>query len=656
MTKKTFDIKDLDTSFRPQDDFYHHVSNKWFKRNPIPVTQVAWGSFNVLRLENQKKLRGLLEQLCKKKTLATNSAERKLRDLYLTTMNMAKRTRQGITYLYEGFNIIERMQSKEELAEVLAYLHTIGVGAPWDLYFDQDDKQSKRMVLRLVQSGIGVPDRNYLVKKDKESKRVRDAYIRYVERMLKAEKYYPAKSVGGRVKKIIQIETRLAQASMTPVETRDAKATYNKMSSATLKKKYPAFKWQTYFNAIGVPKKALPHLIINQPLFLKEVNTLIKDISLSDWKTYLRWQYLDTYAGTLGEPYISIRFEYVGRTLLGQQKMPELWKRGIAVCDGVMGEALGKMYVEKYFPPEAWVEIKKLVRNVTKAYEMRITKLDWMSARTKRKAIQKLKSISLLLGHPTKYETYTDLEIGTRSHAQNVLQASIFGFKKEMRRLSKPTDPKKWEMPPQTVNAYYSPNLNQIIFPAGILQPPFFDHMADVAMNYGAIGSIIGHELTHGFDDQGAKFDKDGNMNDWWTKEDYAKFRRKTKVLEEQFNKYKVVDGVRVNGKLTLGENIADLGGLVIAYDALQLLKKGKHRKKINGLTMEQRYFIGFAIGEKMQYRDEFLKLITLTDPHAPNEFRVNGPASNVQAFYDAFDVKQGDALYRKKSERAKIW
>ena len=652
----TISKKDFDTSVRPQDDFYRFVNGGWFKRNTIPPTENRWGSFITLRHQNIKILRALLGNLTKRKNLKKGSDYQKLQTLYASSMNMRKRNRQGLTYLMETFDHIEHIKQREDMTSVLAFLHMRGTDAPWMLWIDQDDKNSKRMVLRISQGGLGVPNRDYYIQKDKESKRILDAYTTYMHRMLRLEGRYTKKEIPRVVKNIQKIERRLAKASMTNVEQRDTHKKYNKRTVAILQKTYPLISWGAYFDTLDVSKRAQKHIIVDQPIFLKEVNTLLEEIPLAHWKMYLRWHFLDEYAGTLGEDFAALRFTYYGRAIQGLTKVPELWKRSVGIADSLMPDALGRLYVERYFPESSKKKITQLVQNLIKAYRMRLKELDWMSTSTKKKALRKLDTVSLQLGYPNKWQSYKKLVIDDESYTQNVMRGCIFHFGLEMQKLAKPTNPNDWFISAPTVNAYYSPNLNQIIFPAGILQSPFFNPKADDAVNYGAIGAVIGHELTHGFDDDGSHFDEQGNLKNWWTKEDRKRFEKRTKVLEHQFNKYKVVDGIYVNGKLTLGENIADLGGVVIAHKAFLLSQKGKRTKSRDGFTPIQRFFISHALTERELIRDEFLKFITLNDTHSPSEFRSNGPMSNVDAFYEAFGVSKGDALYRSPQTRARIW
>lgn len=648
---KPIQTKDFDTAVRPQDDFYRYVNGGWLKRNKIPPTKSRWGSFDMLHEQNQKRLKNLIEDL----STSDKGERKKMRALYYSSMDMKRRNKQGLTYLLPSVNVIQTLQSTKDFTRVLAYLHRIGVDAPWHLWFDQDDRESKRMVLRIDQGGLGVPDRGYYMKQDKESKRVREAYQNHVVRLLGISKLSAKYDCEKARDVIVRLEKKLAKVSMTPVERRDPHARYNKYTERQLQQRFPHFNWKEYLDALNVPPVARQHIIVDNPAFLKEVANLFKTVPLEEWRTYLEWHLLFDFAGALGEKFVNERFLYQ-KVIGGQQKISELWKRSVSTVNSIMEDAIGKLYVQNYFPPSAKKRINELVIDLVRAYRERLKRLMWMSAPTKKKALGKLEAITLQLGYPEKWESYAKLKVTEESFVENMIEGYRFHFDREVERLAKPTDPTRWPMPPAIVNACYSLNLNQITFPAGILQPPFFYPDADDAVNYGAIGSVIGHELTHAFDDEGSKFDKHGNLQNWWKKVDRAAFEKRTRILVKQYDAFRVADRVRLNGKLTLGENIADLGGVVIAFEAFQIASQKKKQKTIDGLTPEQRFFISYAITERTLVRDEFAKFAALNDPHSPSEFRVNGVVPHSEAFYTAFDVKNGDKLYRPLSKRAVIW
>ncbi|HED37655.1 MAG TPA: M13 family peptidase, partial [Ignavibacteria bacterium] len=498
-----------------------------------------------------------------------------------------------------------------------------------------------------------MPDRDYYLKNDAESLRVRNAYEKHIEAMflLKGENKTTVKN---NRETIMRMETTIAKHSMKKEDLRDADKTYHKMSVAALTRLTPSIHWRAFFEIIGA--KEIRNVVVMQPKFLTAMSAMIEKESIENWKIYLTWSLIVNTAGLLSAKFEKQNFAFYGTTLSGVPKMKPAWRRALGSVNGALDELLGELYVKTYFPPQAKEKIMQVVDDLFEAYEMRIKNLEWMSSATKRKALNKLHSINKKLGYPDKWKSYKGLAITPSDYFGNVMRTALFEHKRIMRRLQKPVDRSEWFMSPQTVNAGYSFGLNDIVFPAAILQPPFFSVDADDAINYGAMGSVIGHEITHGFDDQGAKFDGNGNRKTWWTKKDAADFDKKTKVLIKQFNEYTVADGIKVNGQLTLGENIADLGGASIAFDAYQIRLEKIGRKDIDGLTPEQRFFFGFALFERENSRPESQKTQVLTDPHSPETFRINGPASNLPEFYEAFNVKKGDALFRTPKNRAKIW
>lgn len=651
---KILNFKDFDFTVDPADDFYRYVNGGWLKRNKIPKTENRWGSFLILRDKTKKDLRILMEKISKNTRARRGSDQQKMRDLYLSGMDVKKRNKDGAEALKQKFRIIENMRSKNDLISVLVHLHEINVYVPWVIYTDQDDQNSKKIVLRLHQSGLGMPNRDYYLKNDDDSKRVRTAYKKYIRKISTLIDRNDLKNIQRTVATILLIETKLAKASMSRTKLRNISSQYNKKSIKELQKLAPMIEWHEYFRGIKV--KNLRTVIVDQPDFLKEVNNLFSALSLSKWKVYLRWHLIRVYASKLSDDFVDANFDFYGKTIMGTEKMPPRWKRCLEMVDGVMGEALGREYVAKHFPPKAKRKVNALVNDLIAAYAGRINELDWMTFATKKKAIEKLHTIERKLGYPEKWQSYKKLHIHPDSYAQNYMNAALFEFHRNMAKLGKPVDRKEWGMSPPTINAYYHPNLNQIVFPAGILQPPFFNLTADDAINYGAIGAVIGHELTHGFDDQGSQFDNNGNFKNWWAKNDKKRFEEKTKILVTQFNSYKITNDMHINGKLTLGENIADLGGLVLAFRALQRSLKRKRQGKIDGFTPEQRFFISAAIVERELVRDEFLKLQVRNNPHSPGEFRVNGPLANMVEFYEAFQIKNGDNLFRKEKDRVSIW
>ncbi len=654
-TKKNwgFDVRELDQTTRPQDDFYAYVNKKWMDKNPIPKNESRWGSFTILRYDTDKKVHTLLDELEDMKVVIPGSAEQLVRDFYRSGMDMKRRNTLAGAPLTPLLTKISALSSKENLGLLLAELHRTGVGAFWGSGVDQDSKNSEKYVFHFGQDGLGMPDRDYYLKDDAESVRVRDAYRIHIQELLQLAGYSAndARTAG---EVVMALETKIAAVSMKKEDMRDPEKLYNKMSQSQFTKLNPAFDWKTYFTKTGVEK--LPYIIVLQPTFFTEMGTLIEKTSLKDIKTYLSWHVINDFSGALSERFVKQSFSFYGTVLSGTTTMQPLWRRVLGTVNGGLGELIGKVYVERHFSKESKKKMETLVADLFTAYEARIRSLDWMTPATKRKALQKLASLTRKIGYPDKWKSYKGLKITDTDYVGNILRMNEFEHKRAIKRLTSPVDRGEWFMYPQTVNAYFSPNMNDIVFPAAILQPPFFDLSSDDAVNYGSIGAVIGHEITHGFDDEGSKYDAKGNLKNWWTPEDRKQFEKKAKKVEKQFNTYTVADGLTVNGKLTLGENIADLGGLSIAYDAYQLELERTGRNDIEGLTPEQRFFISFAVFERENSRPESVKKQVLTDPHSPGIFRINGPVSNFDHFYTAFGVKKGDGHFRSPSEREMVW
>ncbi|MFA6502628.1 MAG: M13 family metallopeptidase, partial [Candidatus Paceibacterota bacterium] len=569
-----FDVRDIDAKVRPQDDFYRHVNGGWLAKNPIPPHESHWGAFLMLRYDTEKKLRAIVTKLAKQKRLAHGSPEQKVRDFYLSGLNMKQRNALGAKPLAPWLARIEKVRDLRSLVAAFAQFERIGGGGPWGVMIDQDMKNSEKYVLYLHQSGLGMPDRDYYLKNDAESVRVRTAYAKHVKAIfeLLGKTTAEAKRASGTV---MRIETAIAKVSMTKEDLRDVDKTYHPMQVSALAKLMPHVDWKSFFKTIGAGGTRT--VVVMQPAFFKALNTLLTKEPVEDWKTYLTWHLAGGAASHLTAKFEKQSFAFYGTVLSGVQTMKPAWRRALRSVNGNLSELLGKLYVQEYFGPAAKRKIVVLVEDLFEAYAARIKHLDWMTPATKKKALQKLHAINRKLGYPDKWKSYASLEILPDDYFGNAIRASLFEHSRAMRRLKKPVDRKEWFMSPQTVNAYYSFGLNDIVFPAAILQPPFFSADSDDAVNYGAMGSVIGHEITHGFDDQGSKFDGKGNRKTWWQTQDRARFEKKSRVLVKQFNAYTVADGLTVNGQLTLGENIADLGGASIAYDAyqLRLLKSG---------------------------------------------------------------------------------
>ena len=647
-----FDTKDIERRARPQDDFYRYANGGWLARHSIPPAEPRWGTFIALRYKTEQELHAIVEELQKKKAKRGDAAQM-IRDFFASGMDMKRRNALHLEPIAPYLSRIENLTSKEELPALIGDLHRVGIDVPFGVSIDQDAKNSEKYVLYFHQDGLGMPDRDYYIGKDAESTRVRTAYLPYVEGLfrLMGKTGEEAKESASTV---LSVETGLAQVSMDKVERREIEKTYHRKSRALLSLLVPRFDWRSYFKRVGVVP---PHyVIVMQPAYFSYINRLIQTLPLADWKTYLSFHVANDCAGALSSKFLKHRFSFYGTTLAGVKKMKPLWRQALSATNGSLGELFGQLYVQKHFPPYAKKKADALVKDLCAVYEERIKTLDWMSAKTKQRAIQKLRAMKPKIGYPSRWKSYRGLIVRPDDFFGNLMRSTEYEHRRALRKLKKPVDRKEWYCDPQVVNAFYNPSMNDMTFPAAILQPPFFDAAADDAVNYGAIGSVIGHEMTHGFDDEGAKFDSKGNLKRWWTKEDKKRFEEKGRMLIEQFNQYIVADGVKVNGKLTLGENIADLGGLMIAFDAYERHLEKSGRRDIDGFTPEQRFFLSFAKFECELIRPEYQKMLTLNDTHSPGVFRINGPLGNHDGFYAAFGVSSKDALYRAPKERAQIW
>lgn len=643
----------MDKSVSPGDNFYEYVNGQWIKDNPVPPEYSSYGAFTVLYENNQKQLKALVDEVSKKKDAPEGSVEQKIRDLFNSGMDTARINAMGISPIESQLKAIESIKSKKELEKQIALLHTVGVHPLFYFYAGADEKNSIMEIANLAQGGLGLPDVDYYKKDNASIKKIREAYVQYIAKLfvLKGDTEEMAQKDA---QQVLDLETQLANISFTRLERRSPENNYNKMSLTKLEKISPNFDWSVYFTNLGL--KDPGDINVGQVPFFKGISNLVKTVPLDQWKVYLEWKVLNDAASYLSEPFVQASFDFYGKTLSGQQQMRPRWKRVLGATSGSMGEALGKLYVEKYFPPESKERMLTLVNNLRAAFAERIKKLDWMSEETKEKAIEKLSAITVKIGYPDKWKDYSDLKIIPNNYFQNLVNASQFAFNFNLNKVGKKVDKTEWGMTPQTVNAYYNPSNNEIVFPAGILQPPFFNKDADDAVNYGAIGVVIGHEMTHGFDDQGRKYDKDGNMNNWWTEEDAKRFAEKTKVLAKEYDHYTILDSLHVNGNLTMGENIADLGGLNISHDALMRALNGKEPKPIQGFTANQRFFMSYAQIWRQSIRSQELAKRLKTDVHSPGEARVNVPPFNIDVFYTSFNIKPGDKLYFTPEDRVKVW
>jgi predicted metalloendopeptidase len=646
------EIEHIDTSVRAQDDFFTYLNGKWIKNTEIPADKSSWGSFAKLRDDTQPILRAIIEQSAASKAAAGTDAQR-IGDFYASFMDEPKLEQLGLSPLNAELAKIAAIQNKAELPAMLAHLGQLGVSVPFDFGIHQDAKDSTKYVADIGQGGLGMPDRDYYLKAD--DKKLADAKAKYQVHAEKMLTLAGSKNAAAEAKAIVDFETAIAKIQWTNVENRNPVKTYNKVMLADMAKTAPGFNWQAWLDATGIAPKTT-YVIVSQPTYLKAFTGVAEQTSLDTWKAYLRLHLIEGYASYLSKAYVDERFSFYGTTLSGVTEMEPRWKRGVNAVERTVGESVGKLYVEQNFPAERKARMEALVGNLLAAYKDSINKLDWMSPATKKEAQGKLAKFTPKIGYPNKWKDYSALVVSRDDLAGNVMRSRIVESNRELNKLGKPIDRDEWGMTPQTVNAYYNPELNEIVFPASILQPPFFDANADDAVNYGGIGAVIGHEISHGFDDQGAQYDGDGNLRDWWSASDHKNFAAKTKMLVNQYNGYSPLPGYNVNGELTLGENIADNSGLAIAYKAYKLSLKGKKAPVINGLTGDQRFYMGWAQVWRVKMREAQQVVQVKTDPHSPGQFRANGTLMNQPAFYSAFGVKQGDKMYLAPSARVIIW
>jgi predicted metalloendopeptidase len=642
----------IDPSVRPQNDFFAYLNGKWLQTVQIPADQASWGSFDQLYEDSLAQLRGIIEQTAAKGG-AAGTDEQRIGDFYASFMDEAHLEQLGIAPLKPELERIAALKDKTELPALLAHLGKIGVNVPFDFGIHQDNKDSTKYVADLQQGGLAMPDRDYYLKADDAKLlEAKAKYQQYVEKMLGMA---GDRNAAASAKAIVDFETEIAKVQWTKVELRDPIKAYNKVKLADLGKLAPGYEWKSWLDATDLSSKA-SYLIVGQPTYLKAFVSVSNKTSLDTWKAYLAMHLIDAYAGYLSKNFVDARFDFHSKTLAGIEELEPRWKRGVGAVERAQGEALGKLYVAQYFPPERKARMEALVKNLLAAYKQSIDKLDWMSPATKKEAQAKLAKFTPKIGYPNKWKDYSKLVVKREDLVGNVMRARVVAADRELDKLGKPIDRDEWGMTPQTVNAYYNPEMNEIVFPAAILQPPFFDANADDAVNYGGIGAVIGHEISHGFDDQGAQYDGDGNLRDWWTKADHKNFKAKTAMLVKQYKAFEPVKGYHVNGELTLGENIADNSGLAIAYKAYKISLKGKPAPVIDGLTGEQRLYLGWAQVWRSKMREQQQIVQVKTDPHSPDQFRANGSLRNQPGFYEAFGVKQGDRMYLAPKERVIIW
>ncbi len=648
------DLQNVDSSVRAQDDFYSYVNGKWLKSTEIPADKSRWGAFNELDENSTNQLHSIIDHISQNTNNPQGSNAQKIADLYASYMDEATLEKLGTTPLNAEFVRIDALTDKKQIPALMAHYAQIGVTAPFELGIGQDSKDSTQMAAVFDQSGLGLPDRDYYLKDDAKLKDAREKYQLYVEKLLTMSGTDAAKAKT-EAAQIVALETALAKVQWTNVQNRDPIKTYNKVEIKKLAALAPHFNWNSYLVDTGLSSK-VKSVIVSQPSFIKGFDAILAQTPLEQWQAYFKMRVLSHFAANLSKSYVDESFAFYGTTLRGVPQNEPRWKRGVKKVDGAIGEGLGQLYVEQYFPPENKAKMEKLVNNLITAYHHSIDTLDWMSPKTKLEAQKKLDKLAIKIGYPKKWRDYSALEIKKDDLVGNDMRSAKFEYDFELNKLGKPVDRDEWGMTPQTVNAYYNPSMNEIVFPAAILQPPFFNAKADDAVNYGGIGAVIGHEISHGFDDQGSQFDEVGNLRVWWSKQDHANFAKKTKALIAQYNAYSPVPGYNVNGELTLGENIADNSGLAIAYKAYHLSLDGQPAPVIDGMTGDQRLYLGWAQVWRGKVRDAQAIVYVKTDPHSPSQFRGNGALANQPGFYDAYGVKTGDKMYIAPKQRVIMW
>lgn len=649
----------MDKSVKPNQDFFNFVNGTWLKNTEIPADKTRWGSFDELRQNTDKDALAILKEAATNPKYKSNTDQGKAINMYKAAMDTVARNKQGIAPLAPYLVKINAVKNIKDLQKLMMETEAQGGGVGFfGIGVGADEKNSTRNVVSVGPGGLGLPDRDYYVSDEKDSKEKREKYALHVAKMLLllGEKPEQAKSDAD---KILALEIQMSKPRLDRVERRDSKKQYNPTAITDLQKMLPAVDWNTYIKGIGLTK--VDTVIVSQPRYMNALQTIFTENKVEDWKAYMRWMLLRGASGQLSTAIETANWDFYGKTLTGALKQRPRHEKALQVVNGTVGEALGKLYVEKLFPAEAKIKAFKMIKNVMKAYEIRINNLTWMSAETKLKAIEKLNKLTIKIGYPDKWEDYSALVVNSPeeggSYFENLRNVSKWGWKKDSDKLGKPVDKTEWGMSPQTVNAYYNPSYNEIVFPAAILQPPFYNYQADEAVNYGGIGAVIGHEISHGFDDQGATYNADGNLIDWWTAEDLTKFTALGGALADQYSALEPLPGTYVDGKFTLGENIGDLGGVNAAYDGLLLdLKENGNPGLIDGYTPEQRFFISWSTIWRSKMRDEALKNQVKTDPHSPGMYRAYVPIQNVDAFYSAFDIKVGDGMYVTPEKRVKIW
>jgi putative endopeptidase len=642
------DVTSMDRSADPCKDFFQYSCGGWMKKNPIPADQSSWDTYSKMQDENLAQLRGILEEAAAPDP-KRNATLQKIGDYYSSCIDEKAIEAKGAEPLQPELKRIASITSKSEIADVSAGM--IEENVLFRFESTQDFRDATQVIAQVDQGGLGLPDRDYYLKDDPKSVELRKAYLAHVQKMFELLGDQP-NVAASETQTVMRIETALAKGSLTRVERRDPKNLDHKLTSGELEKITPAFHWQVYFTKVGLP--SLASLNVTSPGFFKAVNEELGKESLDDWKTYMRWHLVHADAPFLSKAFLNENFAFYGKTLRGQEELQPRWKRCTEGVDGDLGEALGQAYVEKYFTPDAKQQAMKMVKEIEAAMEQDINSLPWMSVPTKQQALVKLHGMANKIGYPDKWRDYSKLEIVREDELGNVERARKFEFERQLAKIGKPLDRGEWDMTPPTVNAYYNPQMNDINFPAGVLQPPAFDPASDAAPNYGDTGGTIGHELTHGFDDEGRQFDAQGNLRDWWTENDGKEFVKRASCISDQYSTYTIIDDIKINGKLTLGEDVADLGGLILAYMAWKDDIKGQTLQPLDGLTPEQRFFVGYGQSWCGESRDETKRLRATVDPHSPQKYRTNGVVSNMPEFQEAFHCKAGSPMVNQN--RCRVW
>lgn len=652
-TEKFIDMANMDLSVKPGDDFFTYASGTWVKNNPVPAKETRWGSFNILRDFNINAVRTVLEKAVADNNAPEGSVTKRVADFYSAGMDSLTIEKRGFAPIQPLLKDIDAIENKVGVQKMIAHIRTSGAGAPlYGFSVGQDRKNVEVMIPQFSQGGISLPDRDFYLKEDGRNPQIQAAYKNYIVTLFSLTGV-PKAEAEKMAEAIFELEKKLASAQMSRVEMRDAYRTYNKFHLDDFSKTTPGINWRETLTGLKVQNE--DSVLVNNPAFFKEVSGLLESVSLTDWKTYLKWNVLRSAAPYLSSPFVDANFAFT-QVLSGQRVQTPRWQRMSSLTDGSIGELLGQLYVKDYFKPEAKARMEELVANLRKAFAIRINSLDWMGPETKEKALAKLAAFRPKIGYPDVWKNYDGLVISKDGFFENVRNVGMWNYNDMINRLGKPVDRERWGMTPPTVNAYYNATLNEIVFPAGILQFPFFDAQADDAINYGGIGAVIGHEMSHGFDDNGSKYDADGTLRNWWTEEDRARFDAKTKTLVQQFDAYTVQDTIHVNGKLTLGENIGDLGGLNVAYEAFKMTEQAKAGKSIDGFTPDQRFFLSWAQVWRGNVLPQTEAQLIITDSHSPAKYRTIGAPVNMDAWYNAFNVKEGDKLYKKPEDRIRIW